>query len=425
MATLVTMPKLSDTMEEGAVASWLKKQGEKVEEGEPLAEIETDKATMEYESPEEGYILKLVIGDGGKAPVGAAIAVFGETKDETYDLDALIAAEGGGQLAVPPAPAPAETATPAQTATPVAAETPRTELHVVANVGSGARVKASPLAKKKANDLGLDLTSITGSGPGGRIVVSDLESAPAPKAVPSSPSPSLVASSEDQLVRVTMMRGTIAKRLLAGKNDAPHFYLTRSANMERTMTWRKRMNKEAEASGAVKVSVNDLIMLACAKALRKHPLVNASWEGENIRMFGSVHVAMAVALPEGLVTPVVRNTDRLGVRDIAAQTKALAKKARDGELVNDDFTGGTFTVSNLGMMGIEEFTAIINPPQAAILAVGATRKVPVIAEDGQVVAEDRMTMVMSCDHRVVDGMVGAEFLKTLVSYLEDPMMMLS
>jgi pyruvate dehydrogenase E2 component (dihydrolipoamide acetyltransferase) len=227
-----------------------------------------------------------------------------------------------------------------------------------------------------------------------------------------------------------MMRKTIAKRLLAAKNEAPHFYLTVSANMTRANEWRERLNAEAakaaKSGGDVaKVSVNDLVIMAVARSLRLHPMVNASWQGDTILMNGPVHVAMAVALPEGLVTPVIRDTDRLGVREIARQSRDLATRAKDGKLGNNDYMGGTFTISNLGMFGIEEFTAIINPPQACILAVGATQVVPAVDDKGAVVAQARMKMTMSCDHRVVDGASGAQFLKTLVGYLEDPLNMLA
>jgi pyruvate dehydrogenase E2 component (dihydrolipoamide acetyltransferase) len=220
-----------------------------------------------------------------------------------------------------------------------------------------------------------------------------------------------------------MMRKTIAKRLLAGKNEAPHFYLTVSADMTRMNDWRARLNKDADKSG-VKVSVNDLVILAVAKALAKHPEINASWQGESIIEYGNVHVAMAVALPSGLVTPVIRHTDQLSIRDIARASRELAVRAKDGKLSNEDYAGGTFTISNLGMFGIEEFTAIINPPQAAILAVGATIPTPAVDAKGQVVAQPRMKMTMSCDHRVIDGAMGAQFLQTLVGFIEDPLNML-
>jgi pyruvate dehydrogenase E2 component (dihydrolipoamide acetyltransferase) len=240
-------------------------------------------------------------------------------------------------------------------------------------------------------------------------------------------------SAEDQILPVSMMRKTIARRLLAAKNDAPHFYLTVSADMGRMLAWRERLNDEAAAAAKAgqelpRVSVNDLVTLAVARALRKHPAVNSSWQGDTILQNGHVHVAIAVALPEGLVTPVIRDTDLIGVRDIAHHIRDLAGRAKAGKLTNDDYAGGTFTISNLGMFGIEEFTAIINPPQAAILAVGATKAVPWVIDEGgkqTVSVQQRMNLTMSCDHRVVDGVTGAQFLQTLTSYLEDPLLMMS
>jgi pyruvate dehydrogenase E2 component (dihydrolipoamide acetyltransferase) len=414
MARLMPMPKLSDTMEEGAIAKWLKKVGDKISEGDPLAEIETDKATMEYEATDSGFILKLVVEAGGKTKVGGPIAVLGDKKDETFDLNALMAAApaaAGGHKA-PAKPA----ATPAAAATAPAAAS---HAPAAAQMSIGGRVKASPLAKKMAKDRGVDLSRVAGSGPNGRVIMKDVTNAPAGGGGAGFFGS---GSQADQVIRVTMMRQTIAKRLLAGKNDAPHFYLTRSFDMTRVNSWREQLNAGWDPkSGVAKVSVNDIIMFICAQALKKHPMVNASWQGETITQYGSVHLAMAVALPEGLVTPVIRNCDRLMPRQIAAQTKDMAAKAKAGKLTNEEFSGGTFTISNLGMMGIEEFTAIINPPQAAILAVGATILTPVVDASGAVVVKPMMKVTMSCDHRVVDGMVGAQFLQTLATYMEEPL----
>ncbi len=434
MARILPMPKLSDTMEEGAIATWAKKEGDKVQEGDLLAEIETDKATMEYESPEEGVLLKILVSPGNRANVGAPMAVFGEP-GEKVDVEKLLKGSAPAEKVAAPAVeaasvGPGSKAASSAKATPSALSSPATAAApVAAPAATDGRTKASPLARKVAQERGINLAQVQGTGPHGRVVVRDLEGAAASTGgaqmrAPSAPFVGPVG--EDQLAPTSMMRRTIAKRLHAAKNDAPHFYLKRSVNMARLNEWRERLNKDAgKNDGAVKVSINDMIMLACAKALRQHPMVNSSWEVDNIRHFGHVSVAMAVALPQGLVTPVVRNTDQLGVREIARQTKDLATRARNGQLANEEFAGGTFTVSNLGMMGVEEFTAIINPPQAAILAVGATVPTPWVNEAGQVVVQPRMTLTMSCDHRVVDGMVGAEFLQTLVSYLEDPAMMLS
>lgn len=427
MAEIIEMPKLSDTMEEGGVANWLIKEGEFVEDGAPLVEIETDKATMEYNSPEEGTLLKILVQAGSTCALNAPIAIIGE-KGEQFDLDQLMKGSGAAQEASKKAEAPAQAA---PEPTPIKAAPT-----------SGGRHRSSPLARKVAEDMGIDITSLTGTGPKGRVVLRDVTAAPAPAAAPlTAPAPAAAAMPnapaatapvaapsggvyED--IPVTMMRKTIAKRLLAGKNEAPHFYLTVSADMSRLLAWRKELNAEAAAQeGIQKVSVNDLIVLAATKALVKHPEVNSSWQTDHIRRFHSVHMAVAVALPEGLITPVVRDAERLGVRDIGAKTKELVKKAKSGQLAPEDYTGGTFTISNLGMMGIEEFTAIINPPQAAILAVGATIPTPSVGPEGEIKALPKMKMTLSCDHRVVDGAMGASFLQTLVRYLENPLKMLT
>lgn len=421
MAKLIVMPKLSDTMEEGAVANWLKKEGEAVEEGQDLAEIETDKATMAFASSADGVLLKILVQPGKTVALGTPLAVVGE-KGESFNLDELVAAAGASaaKSAEKKGPAKAPIASPSRPAPAVVAPAPALTVKVSAPAASSeprGRVKASPLAKKIAADKGIDIASVQGSGPSGRIIARDLENVTAKVAR------STGVSRADRVVPLTMMRKTIAKRLLAGKNDAPHFYLTISADMSRMNEWRARLNKDAD-KGGIKVSVNDLITLAAAKALAKHPEINASWQGDSIIEYGNVHVCMAVALPTGLVTPVIRNTDQLSIREVAAAAKELAGKAKDGKLTNEDYAGGTFTISNLGMFGIEEFTAIINPPQAAILAVGGTIPTPWVDAKGAVVVQPRMKMTLSCDHRVIDGAMGAQFLKTLVEFIEEPLMML-
>ncbi len=288
-----------------------------------------------------------------------------------------------------------------------------------------------------AEEKQIDLRQISGSGPNGRVVIRDVEQAlssggAAPKAAAPAPGkdvgpiqPMPLPQFGDQDIPVNMMRKTIAKRLLAGKNEAPHFYLTRSVNMTNLNAWRQRLNADAEAQKQPKVSVTDLLVLAVSRALMKHPEVNSSWQGDFIRRYGAAHVAVAVAIQDGLITPVVRNANQLGARDIARLTKDLIGRAKSSSLKPDEYQGGTFSISNLGMMGIEHFTAIINPPQAAILAVGATIPTPWVNEAGAVEGQLRMTMTMSCDHRVVDGAVGATFLQTLAAYLEDPLLILS
>ena len=382
MALLIEMPKLSDTMEEGAIAAWLKKEGEFIEEGEAFVEIETDKATMEYNSPEEGYLLKIIVDGGQACELNAPICVVGE-KGESFDLDALLAE---AQKSAPSAEVKEEAPVAAVSA-PVAS---------TSTAQSGEKVKASPLAKKLAKDNGLDLGSIPGTGPGGRIVQKDVESVmksgvgapslgtPINATIKPLPLPQI----GDQDIPNSMMRKTIAKRLLAGKNEAPHFYLTRSVNMTKLIQWRKSLNDDAAShkgdNPPPRVSVNDLIVQACGRALMKHPDVNASWQGDVIRRFGSADISVAVAIPDGLITPVVRAAHILGARDIARATKDLVGRAKSGQLQPEEYQGGTFSISNLGMMGIEEFTAIINPPQAAILAVGATIPTPWVGESGEV-----------------------------------------
>lgn len=437
MAQIVEMPKLSDTMEEGGIANWLKKEGDSIEIGEPLVEIETDKATQEYESPEDGILLKIIVQPGKTVPLRTPIAVIG-AKGEEVDLDAIIKKSGGA--GAPSAAAKKDEGSvvelkPAQkpaAAEPAAKPAAQPAAPVVAAGRENGRVRSSPLARKAAEEHGLDISSIAGSGPGGRIIMRDVDEAvksggAAPRDSAAQTSGRAPTGGEATVVPVSMMRKTIAKRLLSAKNEAPHFYLTVSANMERLNDWRQRLNDEAAKSDGrlAKVSVNDLIILGVARALRQHPIVNSSWQGDHILQNNQVHVAMAVALPEGLVTPVIRNTDVLGVREIARQSRDYATRAKDGKLSNNDYAGGTFTISNLGMFGIEEFTAIINPPQAAILAVGAASPTPWVAADGSLTVQNRVKMTMSCDHRVVDGASGAAFLKTLVSYLEDPLSMMA
>ncbi len=418
MANIIEMPKLSDTMEEGVIANWVKQEGDVVEEGEVLVEIETDKATMEYESPFEGKLIKILKAKGEVCDLNQPIAVVAD-EGESVDLDAILASSSSKPSASTPN-SETEKSPTAKTAT-------QSTVAVGSNGGSSktSRGVSSPLARRIASERGLDIDSISGSGPNGRVVQKDvLEFDGSAENVGVRSRVTGGAMQADSRVPVSMMRKTIAKRLSAAKNDAPHFYLTTSANLDGLFDWRARLNSKASESAA-KVSVNDLAILATARALREHPLCNASWDVDSIIHHGSVNIAMAVALEEGLVTPVLRNTDLMGVKEISERAKALGAAARDGRLSNEDFSGGTFTISNLGMFGIEEFTAIINPPQSCILALGAAKLEAVVAEDGSIVSQRRMKMTLSCDHRVVDGSVGAKFLKTLVSYLEDPLLMLA
>jgi pyruvate dehydrogenase E2 component (dihydrolipoamide acetyltransferase) len=408
MATVMEMPKLSDTMSEGSVARWLKKEGDKVSAGIPVIEIDTDKATMEYECPASGTLLKILVGDGQKCALQAPIAVIGKP-DEKWEeaLEKYNAKKGG-------ATASSETKKEAPKASSAAA--PSASSSKSSASAPDLNVKASPLAKKIAADKGIDLKAIQGSGPNGRIVQRDLDQAPSSGS--SSSSFAFAANAEVEKIPHTNMRKTIARRLAESVNTAPHFFLTVNINMTNLLAWRK--DAVAKLPENEKFSVNDLVIFLTARALKRHPDVNSSWQDDYVAKYRDVHMSVAVALPNGLMTPVVRHADKLTVVQIAQETKRLVKLAKDGKLQPNDYAGGTFSVSNLGMAGIESFTAIINPPQAAILAVGATVPTPVVLPNGTIGVEQRMKVTLSCDHRVIDGAVGAEFLKTLRQFFEDP-----
>ena len=412
------MPKMSDTMTEGVVVAWHKKVGDTVKVGDILAEVETDKATMELENYVKGTLLHIGVEQGHAVPVDALIAIVGK---EGEDVAALLNA-GAPALAASsasaPEQAPAEASAPAQA--PVEALAPT----------DPQRIKASPLARKLAAEQGLDLRRIQGSGDNGRIVRRDLQgqaAAKAPAAAEALATPDLSAwlnrpagqgeSFTDQ--PLSQMRKTIARRLTESKNAAPHFYLTMEIDMDQAVEARQRLNQNAP----VKISINDLVIKAAAMALRQHPAVNSSWLGDRIRQNHHIHVGVAMALPEGLVVPVLRFADQKNLVQIATQTKEYAGKAKEKKLQPQDWEGNTFTISNLGMFGIEAFTAIINPPDACILAVGAVRECPVV-RNGQLSVGQRMTVTLSCDHRVVDGATGAAFLQSLSLMLRDPVSML-
>ncbi len=421
-AVVVTMPKMSDTMQEGTISAWLKKVGDGVKSGEIIAEVETDKATMELESYEDGVLLYIGVEAGGSVPVEGVIAVIGE---KGADFKSLLAAhQGGGSTA-----APAEVASPAAPVAAVALAPMVSQAPVVAVVASLAvneRVKASPLAKKIASETGIDIRQVAGSGEGGRIVKRDIETF-VPAAAPASPqaasSPVGVAPALGQESfteeKVSQMRKTIAKRLAESKYSAPHFYLTMEINMDKAIEARKSMNE----FGTAKISFNDLVIKASAAALRQNPKVNSSWLGDKIRYNDHIHIGMAVAVEEGLLVPVIRFADQLSLSQISNQAKSLGQKAKNKELQPKDWEGNTFTISNLGMFGIDEFTAIINPPDACILAVGGIKET-VIVKDGQMKIGNVMKVTLSCDHRVVDGAVGSAFLQTLKGLLEDPVRIL-
>ena len=398
MAELLTMPKLSDTMEEGGISEWLKKEGDEVSSGDPLVSIETDKATIEYASPVDGTLLKILVQAGSAVPIQTPIAVIGKKAE---DFSALLS------------PKSSKVVTPEEPAKSIP-QMKAPEVVVPSSIATTERIKASPLAKKVAAAKGLSLDTLQGSGPQGRIVVRDV------------PAASSFRVQEDKRMTLSMMRKTIAKRLVQAKNEAPHFYLRVSANVDNLLAWRSKLNgvSEVKEERLPKVSVNDQLIMLVARALRRHPEINASWQGEHILQHGQINMAIAVALPQGLITPVLVDADRLGLREIATRAKALIQKAHAGQLTQDDYQGGTFTISNLGMTLVEEFTAIINPPQAAILAVGAVRDEVVVNPEGGFKAQKRLSLTLSCDHRVIDGLVGARFLETLVAYLENPLSLL-
>ena len=421
-AVVVTMPKMSDTMQEGTISAWLKKVGDAVKSGEIIAEVETDKATMELESYEDGVLLYIGVEAGGSVPVDGVIAVIGE---KGADYQSLLAAHQGGASIV----APVEVASPAApVAAPVAAAAQAPVAAAVASSTGNERVKASPLAKKIASEKGVDIRQVAGSGEGGRIVKRDVETF-VPAAATASPQAQAASSQagiapalgQESFIeeKVSQMRKTIAKRLAESKYSAPHFYLTMEINMDKAIEARKSMNE----FGTAKISFNDLVIKASAAALRQNPKVNSSWLGDKIRYNDHIHIGMAVAVEEGLLVPVIRFADQLSLSQISNQAKSLGQKAKNKELQPKDWEGNTFTISNLGMFGIDEFTAIINPPDACILAVGGIKET-VIVKDGQMKIGNVMKVTLSCDHRVVDGAVGSAFLLSLKGLLEDPVRIL-
>ncbi|MEM9190612.1 MAG: pyruvate dehydrogenase complex dihydrolipoamide acetyltransferase [Myxococcota bacterium] len=419
MAKILGLPKLSPTMEEGTLVSWEKKEGDAIDVDDLLAEVETDKATMEFRSFDKGTLLKILVDEGATLEPDMPVAILG---DPGEDITALIeeaktmGASGGANGAPAPEPAASEPAPAAPVEAPAATPTAAT----VSRVEPGGRILASPLVRKLSREQGIDLAMVTGTGPHGRIIKRDLDGYQ-PTSSPG-PTTALIAPRETRIEKVSQMRKTIARRLTESKRDVPHYYLTIDVDMEPLMAARKAINAELEKSGQ-KVSVNDLLIKGCATALRRHPNVNASFRGDTIHYHGRVDISVAVAIPDGLITPVVRNADLKGLAEISTEVRELAGRAREKRLQPEEFTDGTFSISNLGMFGIEYFTAVINPPEGAILAVGTIRDEPVI-KGGALVPGKRMRMTMSCDHRVIDGAVGAEFLATLKRLLEAPASML-
>ena len=417
-AEIVLMPKMSDTMNEGVIAAWHKKVGDSVKTGELLAEVETDKATMEYESYNNGILLYIGAKEKEAVAVNGVLAIIGE---KNADWQTLLKAHqakssGGSKSAAPAEGKPAPTATQSQPAS-----------NGSSSVENG-RLKASPLAKKMAKDLGFDISKIQGSGEGGRVTKHDVETfkpsatpvtSGAAKATAPVVLPQVVGKESFEEVAVSQMRKTIARRLAESKFSAPHFYLTMEINMDKAIEARKSMNEISP----VKISFNDLVLKATATALRQHPDVNVSWLGDKMRKNHHIHIGVAVAVKDGLVVPVVRFADNKSLSHIAVEVKDLAQKAQDKKLQPSDWEGSTFTISNLGMFGIEEFTAIINPPDACILAVGGIKETAIV-KNGQLAIGNVMKVTLSCDHRAVDGAVGSAFLKTLKGLLEDPVRIL-
>ena len=418
MAEIVYMPKLSDTMTEGVVAEWTKKVGDKVTSGEVLAEIETDKATMEFESFFDGVLLHIGVEKGKSAPVNSILAIIGQQGEDISALLAGAPAPAPAKEESVPAPvasAPAAAPTPAPVSAPVVAA----PVAVPASNTSG-RVLASPLAKKMAQEKGIDIAYVPGSGEAGRIVKRDVDHYvpyTSPASAPMYSAPAGTESFEDETV--SQMRKTIARRLAESKFTAPHFYLTLDIDMDNAIAARKSLNSHE----GVKVSFNDMVVKAVAMSLRQHPAVNSAWLGDVIRRNHHVHIGVAVAVEDGLLVPVVRFADTKGFQQIGNEVREFAKKAKDKKLQPSDWEGNTFTISNLGMFGIESFTAIINPPDSCILAVGGIKEVPVVKK-GQVVPGNVMKVTLSCDHRVVDGASGAAFLQTFKGYMENPVSML-
>jgi pyruvate dehydrogenase E2 component (dihydrolipoamide acetyltransferase) len=424
MAEIVYMPKLSDTMTEGVVAAWNKEVGEEVKEGEILAEIETDKATMEFESFYDGVLLHIGVETGSAAPVNSVLAVIGAKDEDIAEiLKNATAGESAAEATTPVeekkdiAPAIVENTAPNPAPVPAATSAPSP----VKTASSNEKIFASPLAKKLASEKGIDLNTLQGSGDNGRIIKRDIDHyipfTPAAPVAQFSSAPSGTESYQDETV--SQMRKTIARRLADSKFTAPHFYLTLDIDMDNAIAARKAMN----AMEGVKVSFNDMVVKSVAHSLKKNPNVNSAWMGDFIRRNDHVHIGVAVAVEDGLLVPVVKFADTKGLMQISAEVKDFAQKAKDKKLQPTDWEGNTFTISNLGMFGIESFTAIVNPPDSCILAIGGIKQVPVV-KDGALVPGNVMKVTLSCDHRVVDGATGAAFLKDFKQFLENPVSML-
>src|SRR5207302_2131196 len=424
------MPKLSDTMTEGTLVSWKKKKGDKVSAGEVIAEIEADKATMEWESPEDGTLTEIYVEEGGKVKVGDKIGFIGGEGEEVPKKEEAPKEEEKPKE--PKAEEKKEKKPQAETEKPVPAEKKEKEAAPVAKIDNGgeARIKASPVARRVAAELGVDLASVKGTGPDGRVTETDVRATAKSKATtpqkPSAaakPAPSVKAG-EGARIQLSGMRKIIAQRLVESLGPIPHFYLTIDINAGPLMAAREELKSAGEGADTAKITVNDFVLKAAVQAVVKVPRANASFDGDAFVQYADVDLGIAVAIEDGLLTPVIRAAQNKSLREISELVKDLASRARNKRMKPEEFQGGTFTVSNLGGMGIDSFSAVINPPQGFILAIGKITKVPVIDDSDQIVAGHRMSVTMSCDHRVIDGALGAEYLKELRHLLENPALLL-
>ena len=417
MAEIIRMPKMSDTMTEGVVVKWLVKEGDTVKSGDIIAEVETDKATMDFECYSKGTLLHIAVGEGQAVAVDGLVAIVGQPGEDISAMlnagPAAAATSNNAPAAEPVNTPPAATPVQSSPAAPISAAAP-----VSAPANNNGRILASPLARKLAADKGIDLSQVNGSGENGRIVKQDVEQFQAP--AQTAPAATVFPGTESyEEVPVSQMRKTIAARLSESKFSAPHFYLNIEVNMDKAVAAREQLNAISE----VKISMNDLVVKAVAGALRKHPKVNSSWLGSKIRYNHHIHIGVAMAVEEGLLVPVVRFADQKSLSQISSEVKEYGKKAKEKKLQPQDWSGNTFTISNLGMFGIDSFTAIINPPDACIMAVGAVKDTVGVV-NGEVKPVKTMNVTLSCDHRVVDGATGAQFLQTFRALLEEPVRML-
>ena len=429
MAEIIRMPKMSDTMEEGVIAGWVKKVGDEVKSGDILAEVETDKATMELESYDDGFLLHIGVKDGESVPVDGVIAIIGEKGENIDDILKEVSNEQNNNEAVDAKEEKEEIVDeddPVEENLELKEEEVKNTEDKIEDINidfsnESDRIKASPLAKKLASEKGVDISMVKGSGDGGRIIKEDIENFKHSENIPTKEVklPEIYSKESYEEIPVSQMRKTISKRLAESKFSAPHFYLTMEIDMDNCVEGRNKINETSD----VKISFNDIIIKAAAVSLRKHPMVNASFLTDKIRVNNHIHIGVAVAVDEGLLVPVIRFADNKSLSHISTEVRNLAGKAKNKELQPSDWEGNTFTISNLGMFGIDEFTAIINPNDACILAVGGIKNTPVV-KNGEIVPGNVMKVTLSCDHRIVDGAIGSAFLKTLKELIEDPIKIL-